>query len=157
MKKIKLLIWVIVLVILDSSVTNYIRFFNTVPVLTYAFVICAAVMEEDFKLAVILGGICGMLYGSLAGRNFELAFVAFALSAAVVNYVKSKHFYGLLKAVLRCAVLTAVGSVAMCILNSSTVTAWAIILPTLYNALAVLVIYPVLEYTVYNPKKKRLI
>ena len=157
MKKIKLLIWTVVLIILDSSVTHYIRIFDTVPVLTYAFVICAAVMEEDFKLAVILGGVCGMLYGSLTGENFEVAFVAFALSAAVVNYVKSKYFFGLLKAILRCAVLTAVGNAVMCFLNSGAVTAVSVVLPVLYNSAAVLIIYPVLENTVYNPKKRSLI
>lgn len=157
MKRIKLLIWAVVLIILDSSVTHYIRIFDTVPALTYAFVICAAVMEEDFKLTVILGGVCGMLYGSLTGRSFEAVFVAFALSAAVVNYIKGKSSYGLLKAVFRCAVLTAFGSVTMSVLTSGAVTALSVVAPVLYNVAAVLFIYPILEHTVYNQKKKSLI
>ena len=157
MRKIKLAIWTVVLIILDASVTRYIRIFDAVPMLTYAFVICTAVQEEEFTVAAVIGGVCGILYGSLAGQSFEAVFMFFALSAVLVNYFKGKSSSGLVKAVIRCGVLTAAAELVIGIVQSGIVSALAVLMPAVYNIAAVLIIYPILEYTVYIRKKKSII
>lgn len=165
MKKVKLLIWMIVLMILEVSAVNYIRIFNAVPSLIFVLIICISIADEDFAAAVQAAAVGGLAYGALSVRGFYAVFLFYSLSGILVFSLKKKPVYMSphLKAVMWCAVLTAVFESAMYIAESRMFGVYeflAGILPSvIYNALASAVIYSLINKSVYNKhgKKKVLI
>lgn len=164
MKKVKLFVWMILLIILETTVTRYLRIDNTVPALTYAFLICVAVRDENFPTVVLVGGICGVLGGSLLGKSFHFIFMFYTLSAAAVFYLRKKPRYthSILKAVFWCGILTALYELGLYALENKGIdffTVYAAMLPSaLYNIATVLILYPLVSHTVYNKDvKKKLI
>lgn len=156
MKKIKLLIWIIVLTILDASVMKHMRIFDTVPILTYAFLICVAVLDDEFTVTAIAGGICGIIGGSLFGQNFYFTFIFYALSAVAVFYLKSRprYIHEIFKVLFWCGVLSFIWGAGTQLIAVHTITLRmlysSIIAGTVYNMAASAVVYPILERTVYR-------
>ena len=159
MKKIKLIIWIVVLMLLESF--GYARIFGAVPALTFAFLVCVALNDDNFYTAAVTGGVCGMLAGSLLGRSFSFIFIFYTLSAAAVYTFRKKPRYthAVFKAVFWCGLLTAVMELVLFALETRSISLFAlysIALPSvLYNIAAVLVIYPLIMKTVYNEEKQR--
>ena len=159
MKKIKLIIWIVVLMLLESL--GYARIFGAVPALSFAFLICVALNDDSFYTAAVTGGICGLLAGSLTDRNFSFIFIFYTLCAAAVYVLRKKPRYthAIFKAVFWCGLLTAIMEFALFAIETKSISFFAvysIVLPSvLYNIAAALVIYPLIMKTVYNSEKKR--
>lgn len=159
MKKIKLIIWIVVLTLIESL--GYARIFGAVPALTFAFLICVALNDENFYTAVITGGICGILAGSLFGRSFSFIFIFYSISAAAVYILRKKPRYthAVFKGVFWCGLLTAIMETILFALETKSMSIFAlysITLPSVIcNIAAVIVIYPLIMKTVYNAEKQK--
>ena len=163
MKKIKLLLWIIVLTILDASVMKHMRIFNAVPILTYSFLICVAILDDEFTVTAIAGGICGIIGGSLFGQDFYFTFIFYALSAVAVFYLKSRprHMHKIFKVLFWCGVFSFIWGIGTQLIAVRTITLRmmysSIIAGTVYNMAASAAVYPILERTVYRSEMKRVL
>lgn len=161
MKKIKLLIWMIVLLILDVSAVHYIRIFETVPSLVFAFVICTAVLDDEFVTAAAGGFLGGLLLGGLSVRGFFGIFLFYSLSGIAVYYLKAKPRYmnGIVKALIWCGILSAVFETMIYVVDSTSFSLWILAGVTLpafvYNAVAAAAVYLLLKKSVYNKEEKK--
>lgn len=157
MKKIKLIIATMVFIILDASVTKNIQLFNAVPMLTYAFVICVALLEEDFMISVVLSGICGILQGSLIGNHFELTFIFYSFTAIILNYFKSRRITGVLRGVLFCASMTVILNLVNLVIDAEMINLhmmYNLIFAVIYNVIAVSAIYALTKRIIYSKNRQ---
>lgn len=156
MKKLKLLIWISVLVIIDSSLTQYISVFGISPTLVYAFLICTSVREEDFTTAVLAGGICGIFSGALVGQSFFLTFMCFCISAVAANLLRTHPAYlpKTAKSMIFCFIFSLPCAALLYLDGGIALTPkilYSVVLPSaIYNTAAAAVIYPLLGKTIYN-------
>lgn len=154
MKKLKLLIWVAVLIIADISLSRYISIFGAAPMLTYAFVLCVAFMEENFVIAAVTGGICGVILGAHDSFGFELMFMFYALSSILTNRLAQTKQCGAARAVTVCVGATVIMRLVLYALFGSGVTADGLIkylIPSaVYNAAVMAILYPIVKNTVYK-------
>ncbi len=161
MKKIKLLIWTIILTILDAAVMRHLRIFDAVPVLTYSFLVCVAVLDDEFTVTAVTGGICGLVGGALFGQDFYYTFIFYALSAIGVFYLKARprYLHKIFKVIFWCGVLSFIWGVGVQLITSYGITGHqlysCVIAGAVSNVAVSAVIFPILEHTVYKSEIKK--
>lgn len=92
MRRLKLFICVAVTVILDISVAKYMTIFGAAPMLTYAFMVCMAFFEKEIASSLVVGALCGLIFGAYDNCSLELTFIFYGLSAVLASsYSKQSH------------------------------------------------------------------
>ncbi len=154
MKKLKLLIWAAVLIIADISLSKYISIFGAAPMLTYAFAVCVALMEEKFVIAAVTGGLCGIILGAYDSYSFELMFMFYAFSGILINRFFGTKQLGAFRAALICAAAAAVMKLVLYAFFHSEVTLGGLtkylVPPAVYCAAAAAVLHPIIKNTIYK-------
>ena len=59
MRNFKIFLWIFVIFLVQTVVLSPIHIFGAVPSAVLAFVMCVAILENEFRTAVIISGICG--------------------------------------------------------------------------------------------------
>lgn len=92
MRRLKLFICAAVTVILDLSVAKYMNIFGAAPMLTYAFMVSMAFFEKEIASSLVLGALCGLIFGAYDNCSFELTFIFYGLSAVLAScYSRQSH------------------------------------------------------------------
>ncbi|MDD6483124.1 MAG: hypothetical protein PUF72_00915 [Clostridiales bacterium] len=164
MKNVKLGVWIFILAIIDTTVLNYARVMGAVPSLLFAFIVSAALLEDTFTASAVITMLCAAAAGALGGRSFAVVFILYSLCGIWVFNIRNKPRYT--KNIIKALVHTALwGVISEAILyftvlfnfNLREIIASAVY-PALYDMIAVLIIYPLLEASVYkNSASKKLI
>jgi rod shape-determining protein MreD len=159
MKQLKLGVWIVLLLLFQTTISRYISVGGIFPDVTFVFIICFAVLEEKFSYNIIIPVVCGALIDLLGDRAFGINVVAYSCSALICygigeQFFKQKLGFALpmvfvfsllcesLFFLLHFAVLKEVSFVSSFV---------SVILPmSVYNAVVTLVIYPLLKLTVYR-------
>lgn len=95
MKKLKTVIWIIVLVLLQTAFEMLLSPFGiTIPLLT-AFAASAAFLENGFGAAFGIGIICGIIDGALFKEMFSVSvFVSVLLVIGIFNFRNKPRYAG---------------------------------------------------------------
>lgn len=163
MKKIKLIIWAVILLLLNMPITHYINLFGAAPYVMIAFGVCVSLLDNEFNIAVSAGILSGLLWGGMFKDSFFIIFLLCAVSSIAVYSLKNRPRYvnKTLKAALWCALI----SVLFTVIKSLTqgVPALQTILITsaaaaIFGAITAVILYKLLRVTVYkNEEKKKFI
>ena len=70
-----------------------IHIFGAVPSAVLAFVMCVAILENEFRTAVIISGICAVVMGAIGGRNFTEITLFYAYSSIIVFAARKRPRY----------------------------------------------------------------
>ena len=84
-KSIKLIIWFLIAIILDLTVTHKIRIFNAKPMLTHSLIVSTMISEDRFSAAMIIAFVVSLVCASLLMQNFAFE-VIFIMIAAVAIF-----------------------------------------------------------------------
>ena len=77
MRNFKIFLWIFVIFLVQTVVLSPIHIFGAVPSAVLAFVMCVAILENEFRTAVIISGICAVVMGAIGGRNYVVLCVQF--------------------------------------------------------------------------------
>ncbi len=162
MRRLKLFIWITLLLVIKITIINRIGYFNYAPDPLLAFAIAYALIEEDFNYAVAVSVICGMCGGALSSVNFPVSVLTYGYGAVVITALKgrARHIPDFAKTYFYTAVFSfAESSVMYFVMNLSydTNTFLTIILPyVICNVIAAAIIYPIAKKTllIIDEKKK---
>ena len=161
MKKLKLFIWIFALSLAELWCTSHIRIFGAVPALTFAFLVCVSICDDEFHIAAVTGALCGIFAGSLFGRSFGAVFAYYALSAIAVFILRKKPRYthGAVKSSFLCLILTALFEFILLLAGGQGLRAQliirAVVPAPLCCAAAAALIYPLIVKTVYNKERQK--
>ena len=61
MRNFKIFLWIFVIFLVQTVVLSPIHIFGAVPSAVLAFVMCVAILENEFRTAVIISGICAVV------------------------------------------------------------------------------------------------
>lgn len=84
MRNFKIFLWIFVIFLVQTVVLSPIHIFGAVPSAVLAFVMCVAILENEFRTAVIISGICAVVMGAIGGRNFTEITLFYAYSSIIV-------------------------------------------------------------------------
>lgn len=162
MKKFKLIVWILALFIIEVSVMNRIRFFNSAPDLVFAFAIVYAMIEEEYEYAVGAAVICGICTGSVCSGSFSVSTLMYSYGAIIVKALGNKMRYipDFAKTLFWTFVMSAAGEAVMYFalnLSFEMSVLWRVILPfSVCNTIAAAILYPIVKKTmiVVDEKKK---
>lgn len=164
MRNFKTAVWIFVMFLVQTVLMNYVKTAGARPDLVLPFIICAALMEDSFNRAMTVSGICALMAASLCGRNFNLALVFYMAAALFAFGLRNRPRYVpdfakyIVCAVLGGAVLEALSYLLLYKgvgnLGVNAVAVYAV--TVVYDALAALILYPILRKTVYKPKTRHL-
>lgn len=164
MKKFKLIVWILGLFIIEVTIMNRIRFFNSAPDLVFAFAIVYAMLEEEYEYAVGTAIICGICTGSVCSESFSVSTLMYSYSAVLIKAFENKLRYipDFAKALFCTFVMSAAGEAVMYFalnLSFEISVLWRVILPFgLCNTAAAAILYPIVKKTmVIVDEKKKLI
>ena len=62
MRNFKIFLWIFVIFLVQTVVLSPIHIFGAVPSAVLAFVMCVAILENEFRTAVIISGICAVVW-----------------------------------------------------------------------------------------------
>lgn len=159
----KIFLWIFVVFLIQTVIAARIHVFGAVLSPVLAYVMCVAVLENEFRNAVAISIICAAAMGALSGRDFSLTVLFYSYTSIIVFALrkKSAHISNFLKVVISTFVLSALFEVIICILRTMTVDMSVLTnnaLPTaVFNAVFVMIIYPILKKTMYKEEKKKLL
>ena len=97
MRNFKIFLWIFVIFLVQTVVLSPIHIFGAVPSAVLAFVMCVAILENEFRTAVIISGICAVVMGAIGGRNFTEITLFYAYSSIIVrdmSVIFRKRLYG---------------------------------------------------------------
>lgn len=162
MRKLKLFIWITLLLVIKITIINRIGYFNYSPDPLFAFAVAYTIIEEDFSYGVYVSIICGMCIGALSSVNFPVSVLFYGYSAVIITALKGKarHIPNCVKTYIYTAVLSFAGGSAMYFvmnLSYDKNTVLTIILPyVVCNVIAAAIIYPIVKKTllIIDEKKK---
>lgn len=161
MKRLKLLIWILVLFIIEIVFINRLDFFSSAPDVVFAFCIAYAVIEEDYDYAVGIGIICGICTGSICGGSFAASVLMYSYSVLIIKELLNRLRYipYFAKMLFFAFALSAIGkAVIYFVLNLSFELRilWEVILPyAICNLIAAAVLYPLVKKTMVVIDEKR--
>lgn len=162
MKKIKIGIWFVILLIIQTTIAHYIRIFDVTPVFILPFAVGVMLLESEFSYAVGIGAICSIFASCFLGRNFFLsAVIVMLFSVLTFNLrMKPRYMHTLLKMIIWTSVITLVWeTLSHLMLYRSFELYKGVIFPqifisVIYNAVIACIIYPILKNTVYKDTEK---
>ncbi len=92
MRKLKIALWIILLVLFEAMFGVYIKIGNIMPDLLFVFVLCYAVDKNTINSTITISAICGALADCLSGRIFGTYLVIFLISAVLIWIIKESIF-----------------------------------------------------------------
>lgn len=157
MRVFKYTVWIIMLFLVQTVFINDIRIGALRPDIILPFIVAVSIKEDSFKTATGITIACAFLAGALCGKNFAFAVIFYTYTAAVVFAMRRKpaHMIAFLRYVLWVIIAALLSeSISYLILYMSF--DWFLkavilyILPSaLYTLLAAIVIYPIINITLY--------
>lgn len=163
MRKFKIFLWIFMIFLIQTVILARVHIFGAVPSLVLPFIICVALLENEFGDASVIGAICSAAAGALCGREFVVTVLYFFYCSLIVFVLRSKFVYikGFVKAIFWTFILSGAGEILFFALRNMTVTVDMLLydaLPTaVINAGLAMIIYPVLKRTMYKEEKKKLL
>lgn len=164
MRNFKIFLWIFVVFLIQTVIAARIHVFGAVLSPVLAYVMCVAVLENEFRNAVAISIICAAAMGALSGRDFSLTVLFYSYTSIIVFALrkKSAHISNFLKVVISTFVLSALLEVIICVLRTTITVDMSVltnnVLPTaVFNAVFVMIIYPILKKTMYKEEKKKLL
>ena len=162
MKKFKIGIWLVILLIIQTTIAHYIRIFNVTPVFILPFAVGAMLLENDFSYAVGIGAICSICSACFLGRNFFLSVAVIMLfSMLIFNYkMKPRYVPALLKTVIWTSIITFIWECLSYVILYHSLPFGKdmffsqVLISVLYNAIIACIIYPILKNTIYKDTEK---
>ena len=134
MRNFKIFLWIFVIFLVQTVVLSPIHIFGAVPSAVLAFVMCVAILENEFRTAVIISGICAVVMGAIGGRNFP-------------------------KTIVWTFIMSAILEILLFVIREMTLDVSVIFsdaLPTaVFNTVIAVILYPILKKTLYKEEKKK--
>ena len=151
MRNFKIFLWIFVIFLVQTVVLSPIHIFGAVPSAVLAFVMCVAILENEFRTAVIISGICAVVMGAIGGRNFTEITLFYAYSSRYVgNFPKTIVWTFIMSAILEILLFV----IREMTLDVSVIFSDA--LPTaVFNTVIAVILYPILKKTLYKEEKKK--
>lgn len=167
MRKVKFIIWMLVIFLLQTVCANYFQINTVKPDFVLGFVICVVVMEDSFKTAMLISVLSGVLAGALCGRNFTFMVLLYTYSSVILFRLRKtpRYLNDIWKVLGYTAIITIIEEVISYLILYYSV-AWFTeafftrMLPAVvYNVIVVLIMYLPAKKTLFKSdgKKKLLI
>lgn len=154
MQKLKLVLWIAILFILQTCLGLYIAVGEIAPELLFVFAIGYALHERNEKLRFIVPVICGALVDLTGGRIFGVSVLIYTLTALGGVWVTDLFYRtGMLFRFPLLFVLSMLGSTVYFLCNISVFGQMGnvfgkIIVPTAcYNTVSAILIFPLIKRT----------
>ena len=168
MRNFKIFLWIFVIFLVQTVVLSPIHIFGAVPSAVLAFVMCVAILENEFRTAVIISGICAVVMGAIGGRNFTEITLFYAYSSIIVFAARKRPRYvgnfpnlalpSLLVTFLN-FIMSAILEILLFVIREMTLDVSVIFsdaLPTaVFNTVIAVILYPILKKTLYKEEKKK--
>ena len=163
MKNFKMFVWIAVLLIIQTVTAHYIRIFDVAPLVLLPFAVAAALLEDNFSYAEIIGVICGLCAGTFTGRNFFISVFAVTFTAVAVMNLRERPRYvnNIWKMLFWTAAVTFIWEALEYFMLYHSFSGYGrapfskTVLLIIYNSLLSFIIYPLLRKTVYNKEEKK--
>ena len=137
MRNFKIFLWIFVIFLVQTVVLSPIHIFGAVPSAVLAFVMCVAILENEFRTAVIISGICAVVMGTIGGRNFT----------------------EIPRTIVWTFIMSAILEILLFVIREMTLDVSVIFsdaLPTaVFNTVIAVILYPILKKTLYKEEKKK--
>lgn len=163
MRNFKIFIWIFIVFIIQTAVLARLRFFGAVPSLVLPYLICVALLEDEFKTVAVISVICAAAAASLCGREFVITVIFYVYAAFLVYALRKKPMYikTPVKAMTRTFIISGIFEIILYAVQTLSLSYSVLLygaLPTaVINAVIALVIYPVLKRTMYKDDEKKLL
>ena len=167
MKSLKLAVWIIALILLQTVTAHYIKIAAVSPVFMLPFAVSLMLFEESFAHASAEGAIIGLCSGVFMGEDFFLtAVVMIAAAFAVYSFKRRpRYVHNIFKTVFWTALFSFVWAILYFMIqyrvsmNFKEFLYPYITVSVIYNSVIAVIIYPLLGRTLYgkNEKKKLII
>lgn len=163
MKRFKIIIWLIIILIIQTTAAHYIRIFDVTPIFILPFAVGITLIEEDFSAAAVAGAVCSACAGSFLGRNFFLsASVIMLFSIAVFSLrMHPRYIHDIWKMLFWTAAITFVWETLSYVLLYHSFEGYInmlfpqVTVSVLYNAAIAGIMYPLIKKTIYKNKEKQ--
>ena len=163
MRNFKIGVWIFCIFLIQTVVLSGIHVYDAVPSLVLPFVVCAALMEEDFITTAAVSGICALIAGAFTGHSYIVTVLYIFYASLLVSALKSKPLYisRTVKAFTWTFLISGIMEIIFRVLDAGTVTTNMLLYSALpfavINTLFVILIYPLLTRTMYKEDKKKLL
>ena len=160
MRNFKIFLWIFVIFLVQTVVLSPIHIFGAVPSAVLAFVMCVAILENEFRTAVIISGICAVVMGAIGGRNFTEITLFYAYSSIIVFAARKRPRYvgNFPKTIVWTFIMSAILEILLFVIREMTLDVSVIFsdaLPTaVFNTVIAVILYPILKKTLYKEEKK---
>ena len=161
MRNFKIFLWIFVIFLVQTVVLSPIHIFGAVPSAVLAFVMCVAILENEFRTAVIISGICAVVMGAIGGRNFTEITLFYAYSSIIVFAARKRPRYvgNFPKTIVWTFIMSALLEILLFVIREMTLDVSVIFsdaLPTaVFNTVIAVILYPILKKTLYKEEKKK--
>ena len=162
MRNFKIFLWIFVIFLVQTVVLSPIHIFGAVPSAVLAFVMCVAILENEFRTAVIISGICAVVMGAIGGRNFTEITLFYAYSSIIVFAARKRPRYvgNFPKTIVWTFIMSAILEILLFVIREMTLDVSVIFsdaLPTaVFNTVIAVILYPILKKTLYKEEKKKI-
>ena len=157
----KIFLWIFVIFLVQTVVLSPIHIFGAVPSAVLAFVMCVEILENEFRTAVIISGICAVVMGAIGGRNFTEITLFYAYSSIIVFAARKRPRYvgNFPKTIVWTFIMSAILEILLFVIREMTLDVSVIFsdaLPTaVFNTVIAVILYPILKKTLYKEEKKK--
>ncbi len=161
MRKLKLVVWMLLIYLFQTVFCGAINFNGTAPDLLLAFAVIFAFYEWETNLAALIIILCGVLAGSEAGRVFPAAVlvtgVAGLMSRALFKTAKLVPEFVKIISVIIVAAFSLCSFEYFTVYKSISVYAllYSILPYVIYTTLAASVMYPLIKKTLFRMQDKK--
>ncbi|MCH5211269.1 MAG: rod shape-determining protein MreD [Oscillospiraceae bacterium] len=161
MRKLKIILWIFIVLLIQTVVISQLRIPGAVPSLVLVYTICVMIMENEFRNAVIISIICAVCFGALCDRGFVPTSLFYVYSSIVVFALRKKPQYvrNPIKAFAWVFIASGASEIMYFILNTFTINIDMLTnhaLPTaVCNTVLAFIVYPLLRITMYREEKKK--
>lgn len=156
MKKVKIVLWTGILLLVQVCLIRYIAVKHIAPELLFVFAVCYALHEKNEKLRFVVPVACGAAVDLMSGQVFGLNMLIYTLAGAGGVWVANVFYRtGTVFQFPLIFVLSAAAGSLYFVLNAGTFARmgygsmlWEVIFPTAcYNTAAALIILPLVRKT----------
>lgn len=163
MRNFKIFLWIFVVFLIQTVILSSVHIFGAVPSVVLVFIMCVAVLENEFRTAIVINGICAVVMGALGGRNFTEITLFYAYSSIIVFSARKRPRYvgNFPKTIVWTFIMSAILEILLFIIREMTIDVSVLLndaLPTaVFNTIIALILYSILKKTLYKEEKKKLL
>lgn len=160
MKQLKLIIFIFVIMLIQTLVSVYINLWGVVPNVMLAFVIAYAVCEREMSYVLLSSILCGVMMSVISQREFFLIMLMFLYSGvlAYLSQNSRRKVQNSIRTILFVIIFTFFGESIIYLLSNMEFSVSALmgtILPAvIYNTIVAIPVYFVTD-KYFNEVKKR--